>query len=111
MSAPSRPSMPLRAGRSAAHGLLVAWVYAILLISWVVMEVFERRRHRRARRAAGALHRGAGLAPVTPRIAKQPLRREDLPAFASFHTDAPLAAVLDRELTQADVDELVRRFE
>ncbi len=93
-------------GRRVVSGLLMLWVYVVLVLSWAVMELFERRRHRRARAVAAAR-------PPQPirRHAPGPVRRDDLPAFASFHPEAPLGAVLDRELTQADVDELVREVE
>jgi len=89
--------------------LAVAWVYLVLVASWVVLELFERRRRRR--RQAAAAGRPA-RAPAVPRPAHTGLpRRDDLPAFASFHPDATLAAVLHREVTQADVDEMLREVE
>lgn len=88
--------------------LAVAWVYAVLVGSWAVLELFERRRRRRVAAAA----RARTPAPEPPRrIHTGPPRRDDLPAFASFHPDAPLAAVLQREVTQADVDEMLRQVE
>jgi hypothetical protein len=87
--------------------LAVAWVYAVLVASWAVLELFERRRRR--------LIRAAGVRPpatATPRRTHAgPPRRDDLPAFASFHPEAPLAAVLQRDVTQADVDEMLRQVE
>ena len=88
--------------------LAVAWVYLVLVASWAVLELFERRRRRR-RLAAGMR---PPHAPAVPRPAYAgPPRRDDLPAFASFHPDAPLAAVIHREVTQADVDEMLREVE
>ena len=88
--------------------LAVAWVYLVLVASWAVLELFERRRRRR-RLAAGVR---PPHAPAVPRPAYAgPPRRDDLPAFASFHPDAPLAAVIHREVTQADVDEMLREVE
>ena len=89
--------------------LAVAWVYLVLVASWAVLELFERRRRRRRTAAASAR---PARAPDVPRPAHTgPPRRDDLPAFASFHPDAPLAAVLHREVTQADVDEMLREVE
>ena len=88
--------------------LAVAWVYAMLVGSWAVLELFERRRRRHLAAAAHA----RTPAPEPPRrIHPGPPRRDDLPAFASFHPEAPLAAVLQREVTQADVDEMLRQVE
>jgi hypothetical protein len=88
--------------------LAVAWVYAVLVGSWAVLELFERRRRRRV--AAASRARTSALEPPR-RIHPGRPRRDDLPAFASFHPDAPLAAVLQREVTQADVDEMLRQVE
>lgn len=107
MDAP-REQRAVGIGRRVVSGLLMAWVYVVLVLSWAVMEVFERRRHRRAR---AVMATGSHSPPPIRRHAPGPVRRDDLPAFASFHPDAPLGAVLDRELTQADVDELVREVE
>ena len=88
--------------------LAVAWVYLVLVASWAVLELFERRRRRR--RLAAGMRPPHAPAAVRPAHTGPP-RRDDLPAFASFHPDAPLAAVLHREVTQADVDEMLREVE
>jgi hypothetical protein len=93
--------------RAAGMALAVAWVYAVLIGSWVVLELFERRRRRRLAVAA----RARPPAAATARRVRIGPRRDDLPAFASFHPDAPLAAVIQREVTQADVDEMLRQVE
>lgn len=87
--------------------LAVAWVYAVLVVSWAVLELFERRRRRLIR----ATHAPPPAAATPRRSHAGPPRRDDLPAFASFQPDAPLATVLQREVTQADVDEMLRQVE